>query len=392
MTGPGPAHAPTPPAAGTHGADDPAAVDLLQRMIEIPSLSGDEGALAAFLVERMRGMGLDAFVDEAGNAVGLRGMPASGGSWAGVARAVGEHAPTRVDLALLGHMDTVPGTIPVRLDDGVLHGRGAVDAKGPLAAFIVAAATANLPPGFRIAVIGATEEEAASSKGARHAAGVLMPERCLIGEPSGWDGVTLGYKGRLLAELLIQTPGSHSAGPDPTAAELACQWWNRVREGALALNGVGSGIFDQVQPRLRAIRSEHDGLHEHASARVGFRLPPGVSPHELEALCRDAAAGLPGVAALSFEGHEFAVRAARDTDLVRALTTAVRREGGRPRLVVKTGTSDMNVVAPAWRCPIAAYGPGDSTLDHTPHERIAISEYRASIRVLRHAIESLAGV
>src|SRR5260370_6981881 len=50
-------------------------------------------------------------------------------------------------IILLGHMDTVGGVIPVRLQDGALYGRGAVDAKGPLAAFLSAAARlASLEP------------------------------------------------------------------------------------------------------------------------------------------------------------------------------------------------------------------------------------------------------
>ena len=50
----------------------------------------------------------------------------------------------------------------------------------------------------------------------------------------------------------------------------------------------------------------------------------------------------------------------------------------------------MNVVARTWRCPIAAYGPGDSGLDHSPAERLDLDEYARSIRVVRGAIELLA--
>jgi LysW-gamma-L-lysine carboxypeptidase len=50
----------------------------------------------------------------------------------------------------------------------------------------------------------------------------------------------------------------------------------------------------------------------------------------------------------------------------------------------------MNVVGPVWKCPIAAYGPGDSLLDHSPNEHQRIDEYLASIRVLTRAIGSLA--
>jgi LysW-gamma-L-lysine carboxypeptidase len=43
-----------------------------------------------------------------------------------------------------------------------------------------------------------------------------------------------------------------------------------------------------------------------------------------------------------------------------------------------------------WQCPIAAYGPGDSALDHTPGEHLVIDEYLRAIGVLTRAVESLA--
>jgi LysW-gamma-L-lysine carboxypeptidase len=49
----------------------------------------------------------------------------------------------------------------------------------------------------------------------------------------------------------------------------------------------------------------------------------------------------------------------------------------------------MNIVGPAWGCPIVAYGPGDSSLDHTPHEHINIAEFRRSIDVLAQMLETL---
>ena len=49
----------------------------------------------------------------------------------------------------------------------------------------------------------------------------------------------------------------------------------------------------------------------------------------------------------------------------------------------------MNVVGPVWNCPIVAYGPGDSSLDHTPNEHIEVAEYETAINVLRTVLESL---
>jgi acetylornithine deacetylase/succinyl-diaminopimelate desuccinylase-like protein len=47
------------------------------------------------------------------------------------------------------------------------------------------------------------------------------------------------------------------------------------------------------------------------------------------------------------------------------------------------------VVGPAWGCPIVAYGPGDSSLDHTPNEHIEIEEFLRGIDVLAQALEAL---
>ena len=68
---------------------------------------------------------------------------------------------------------------------------------------------------------------------------------------------------------------------------------------------------------------------------------------------------------------------------------SIRQAGGEPRFKVKTGTSDMNVVAARWRCPIVAYGPGDSCLDHTPHEHLSLEEFARSVDVLEGVLRSL---
>lgn len=359
--------------ASLRAADDAQAIDILRELVSIPSLSGEEAALAARLVQHMEALGFDARVDEVGNAVGIR----SG------ARAV--DSPR--DIVLLGHMDTVPGEIPVRIDGDTLHARGAVDAKGPLATMLLAAAAAEIPPGVRLVVVGAVEEEVPSSRGARHIATQFRPRACIIGEPSGADGVTLGYKGRLLAELTLSREVSHSAGPGATATEIAVDWWIALRDLARRYSQGKARVFDQVQASLRSCETTTDGLTETARAVVGFRLPPGVDPFEFEQECRD----LTSQGELRFVSHERAHLTDRAEPIVRHFTSAIRASGVEPRPRIKTGTSDMNVVAPVWNCPIVAYGPGDSALDHTPEERISISEYLRAIQVLRMAIESLAG-
>ena len=334
-------------------------VTLLRRMVEIPSLSGEESALAAFLVETTRSLGFESRIDEAGNAVGVLGS-----------------GPT--EIVLLGHMDTVPGEVPIRIEDGNLYGRGSVDAKGPLAAFIAAAAVVGVLPGKRIVVIGATEEEAASSKGARHVARTRRPTCCVIGEPSGTRAITLGYKGRIVLAYEASTGASHSASKEGGVIEEGISFWNRINRWADEYSG-DRPMFDRLDPTLREIASANDGLTESVRFRASIRIPPGLTPAEVRAQVERLASA---TARLRFWGADPPYRAEKNTPLVRAFLRAIRREGLDPGFKVKSGTSDMNVVGPVWNCPILAYGPGDSNLDHTPNEHLDLIEYQRAIAVL----------
>ena len=345
-------------------------VAFLEELLTIPSPTGEEDAVAGYLIEQMAALGFEAGRDEAGNAVGT----------------IGNRAAAR-EIVLLGHMDTVPGHIPVRKDGGRLHGRGAVDAKGPLAAFVLAAArTAGKLDSVRVVVIGAVEEEG-DARGARHLARTMASPWCtIIGEPSGWEGITLGYKGVLSLEYRLVQPASHSAGQEPTAAERAVGFWNRLTAHTEAVNDGESGRFHTLDPALRALNTFSDGLSDRVIMRIVTRIPPGVQAADLGQRLNGWRDG----AELTFHSSDPPVQSEKNTPLVRALLRSIRAGGGKPRFKLKTGTSDMNVVGPAWGCPIVAYGPGDSSLDHTPQEFIEIDEYLGAIEVMTRALETLA--
>jgi LysW-gamma-L-lysine carboxypeptidase len=344
------------------------AIDLLTGLVSVYSPSGQERPAADYLVAAMRTQGLRAEVDAAGNAVGTLGE--------------GER-----ELLLLGHIDTVPGVVPVRREGSLLFGRGTVDAKGPLAAFVAAAARVGPLPNLRVTVVGAVEEEAATSKGAYHIVGHQAPPiAAIIGEPSAWDRVTLGYKGRLLVEYERVQPAAHSAGQVRGAPEEAVEFWLHVQRWCAAYNEGREGRFATVDPSLRAIRSSSDGLAERVEMSIGLRLPPGIElPPFIEAL--DAWAGEARVAT---RGYEQPYHGSRRTPLAGAFLAAIRAAGGTPAFVNKTGTSDMNVLGAHWACPLVAYGPGDSALDHTPHEHVDLDEYLRAIDVLERVIRRVA--
>jgi LysW-gamma-L-lysine carboxypeptidase len=344
-------------------------VTFLEALLSIPSPSGEEDAIAQYLIKQMSARGFQVDRDEAGNVIATVGDPDA------------EHK-----IVLLGHMDTVPGLVPVRLDGDRLYGRGAVDAKGPLAAFVLAAArVAPLLTGAQLVVIGAVEEEA-HSRGAHHLARSMPPpSTTIIGEPSGWQGITLGYKGTMSVDYRLVRSNRHVASGWSTPAEDAVGFWNRLTAYAASLNQGREQRFDTLDPALRTIHTSDSGLEGGVEMTIGLRLPPGGDVRALQRQMRSWS----GEAELAFPYSEAPFRAEKNTPLVRSLLRAIRAVGGRPRFKLKTGTSDMNVVGPAWDCPIVAYGPGDSALDHTPNEHIEIGEFLRGVSVLVKALGDL---
>ena len=345
---------------------------MLFDLVSAKSFSGEEGPAAVVFDRYAQALGLDSSIDEVGNAIAHRGASPE---------------DALVHIVCLGHIDTVPGDIPVRIEDGVLHGRGSVDAKGPISAMLIAGSRARLPEGVRLTIAGAVGEEAAGSIGARHLAPLWKPDACLIGEPSASNGVTLGYKGRLLARATAVCPNTHSAGKDPSASDEIISWWAGVLALVESFNQEPTRTFDQIQATISDMSSTCDGMQQRSVFDAGFRLPPAMDPETLieqvTALCNEHVT-------IEFDGAERAHATTRNDPVVRALSSAIRTCGMRPHPKLKTGTADLNVVAPVWQCPIAAYGPGDSSLDHTPIEHLPLDEYQRSIEVLTHAISTLA--
>lgn len=336
----------------------------LEALVREDSVTGDtERAVAAF-VEQARKLGLDAWRDEVGNAVAVAGRGAR-------------------EILLVGHIDTVAPPLPVRLAEGVLHGRGAVDAKGPLATFLCAAARLAECATHRIVVVGACDEEG-ESHGARHLLGRHRPEALVIGEPSGTNGVTIGYKGIVKIRYRLEDDLQHTGAPHPSVPDRGLAFWSAV-QGYLGQH-YGESMFDMPTVKLNEFQT-----HLLPTGRVEVRLsgsariPPGFDvPAFLEFLHARA-----GPAELDLPEWSPAWLGEKNAELTRAFVAAIREEGLAPRYVKKTGTSDANLLVPVWNVPCVAYGPGDSTLDHTPHERLEVADFERAVRVVERVLRRL---
>jgi LysW-gamma-L-lysine carboxypeptidase len=342
--------------------NDGEALELLEALVGIPSPSGGEGAAVRFLVERLAALGFDAEIDGAGNAVGR----------------LGGAGPR---LLLLGHIDTVTGAVPVERRGDRLYGRGTVDAKGPLVAFVAAALRAARGDQLRarVEIVGCVEEEAPSSAGAWFRARGPAPDALLVGEPSGSRAVTLGYKGFLRASLACERKVAHSAGAEPGAAALAARCFVALEEAAERFNSGREALYERILVHLRHFEHGSDGLLERARLDLGLRLPEDLPPEQAAPWLRELAPQFE----LTVDGGLPAWSGPRTGVLPRLLGRAIQRNtGAAARFLRKTGTADLNVLAPLWGCPAVAYGPGDSSLDHAPDEHVQLAEFSRGVAVL----------
>jgi len=335
--------------------------DLLRELVATPSVSGGEGDAAALLVEYFADAGREARVDAAGNV----------------------RAPGDDSVLLTGHLDTVPGEIPVRVEGGELWGRGSVDATGPLAA--MAAAAVETGASFA----GVVEEETTSA-GARHLVGTRdAPDAVVNGEPTGWDALAVGYRGLARATYEVETERAHSSRPEPNAVQRAVAWTERVQAafGDEPADDSAASVFESVTVKPVSFDGgpTADGRGVAATVDVEFRLPPGTTAGDARAAVADCTER----GSVTWEESIPPLAADPRSPAAGALRAGVRAAGGEPTHLRKTGTCDANVYAAAWDCPVAVYGPGDSNLDHAPDERIALDAFDRGVDALTTAASQL---
>jgi len=173
--------------------------DLAHQLIDIPSISGDEEAVARFLASYLRDLGYGITM--------LDGVPGRPGLLARTA------APPRVVFCT--HLDTVAPHVPASEDDAFLYGRGACDAKGIIAAQVTAAERLRAEGFDEVGLLFVVDEER-GSLGARAANAHPAAGDCrflIVGEPTE-NRLAVGSKGSLRLTLRCEGTGGHSAYPE----------------------------------------------------------------------------------------------------------------------------------------------------------------------------------
>jgi acetylornithine deacetylase/succinyl-diaminopimelate desuccinylase-like protein len=378
-------------------------VDLAARLVRIPSdgPDHDEREVVAALAHAAFALGLPAGEIVAAEA----GRPNL------VIRIAGVRPGRR--LVLNGHTDTKPPGDLARwpgdpwageLRDGRLHGLGAADMKGALAAMLHAAAALreeDLPADGELVLVFSADEEASGTLGLAHvlAATGLAADAAIIGEPSGIDdafdrlaigargfyGFTLRATGQRRHSGLVESSGPAGAiaalvrAVDrlPAAVDLGDGPSEAFPLGpSLTFTAIEAGVAPGIVPDeatargevrtvpgmthagvTKALRAALDVLRDEAGARLAVTLEP--DPEIWPASAIDA--GEPIVSALA------------------AATAAVL--GRAPRPGVFPGATEAHVFAARGIPCVPAYGPGRLAAAHVPDESVALAEIEAAAAI-----------
>jgi [amino group carrier protein]-lysine/ornithine hydrolase len=353
------------------------AVELLKKSLEQYTPSRSEASLANMIKDRcVNELGFEqVHIDNVGNVIATKGNG-------------------KPRILLCGHMDTVPGQIPVRIEDGFVYGRGASDAKGPLIAMLLAASEFPKQRGT-IIFAGLVDEEGNGTGVKQLVKSGVSADYAIFGEPSGIDNITIAYKGRLEIRLTCDVGTSaHASAPwlAKNSIEEIYDLWNAVKYEIDGIQ-IKNNKSDSISCSLTEISggSSHNVTPQKCKITIDIRIPTFTRCEGVLSILDKVIfniASTKGIKAnYRIEDKTEPFEADHASPLVRALSLSildVRKK--RPILLRKTGTGDMNILGNAFNIPVITFGPGDPHSSHTSNERLSIEEYVSSVDVFSRAL------
>jgi len=308
-------------------------------------------------------------------------------------------------LGFAGHLDVVPAGDGWASDPfvpeergGVLHGRGAVDMKSSIAAFVAACADIGEHPGTLSFIITGDEEGPATFGTPAlidwMAARGIRPDMILIGEPTSeerlGDVVKIGRRGSV--NLWVTVGGTQGHVAYPHRADNPIPRLARVIDALEALHlDDGNDAFQPSNLEITAVETSSNATNVipgWARAQLNIRfnnLQRGADLVEL--VRRTAEAAAPGARVeAKISGEAFLTPPGPIHDIVSA---AIEAETGlAPRLSTHGGTSDGRFLISL--CPVIDFGPPNATM-HKLDEAIAIEDLSALRRIYARVIRLALG-
>jgi acetylornithine deacetylase/succinyl-diaminopimelate desuccinylase-like protein len=393
--------------------------DLIQFLAEAVATPSHEDptAMREFLVETLAEYGHDATVDEAGNVLATRGRGDPHYVLNTHLDTVPPHVPyDRTDSPPAGVADA--GEVVAATGTDVIRGRGACDAKGPLAALLAAFLGAD--PDGRLTLTVTPDEERLST-GAHHLverddSPLASADGVIVGEPTGLD-VCTAARGRYEATVTIGGEPGHAADPHAGA--------NAVRAAAPVIQAIeefdretGTPSHDQLGPPTLTITGIEGGeATNRTPATCRLTIDRRPVPPETAAAFRDGLEshlrewiGDPFDVTVSLVERPTPFLSAFATDsgesLVRTLSGAARAEtavgsDADASAVRLDGAGDVRPFGAATEAayfadvaPTVVFGPGDladaaGAVAHAEREYVRVAEARAAARILETALKDL---
>ena len=291
-------------------------------------------------------------------------------------------------VAFAGHLDVVPpgedwGSDPFvpTLRGDLLYGRGAVDMKGSIAAFVAAArARAALPGTVSFLITG--DEEGAATYGTpvlmeHMAARGVVPDLCLVGEPTSThrlgDVVKVGRRGSVNMWIAVEGVQGHVAYP-----HLAD---NPVPRLLRILSAIDAIVLDEgtdwFQPSNIEITDLFVGnpatnvIPAKATARISIRFNDRHSGAGLVERIGGIVEGGGGTLTAKISGEPFLTQPGALSEMISGAIVAVT--GREPELSTSGGTSDARFLCKL--CPVVEFGLNNATM-HKRDEAVSVADLR----------------
>jgi acetylornithine deacetylase len=369
------------------------AQEMLAELVGIDSVSARSNAeIIGYLTARVERSGFAvrrfAYVDERGvekqNIVATIGPGASAGA---------------VELALVGHTDTVPydsnWTAALRLTEtqGKLYGRGACDTKGFIAAALTTIESTNLQALRRPLALVFTADEEVGCLGAKQLADakVLSARYSIVGEPTSLQPMRAG-KGYCLAEVVLKGREAHSAYPSLGASAVfrAARLVSRVERISVELQARQVASFDPPYTTVNV------GLINGGSAKniiagecrftLEWRPVPGqTARHMLDLLERAIAEERAADADYDCEIKVIRLDNGMETDADSPLVRMLEEATGKASGTIAFGTEAPQMAELGAQAVV--FGPGSIRVAHRTDEFVPIEELHACVRILSRAVE-----
>ncbi len=386
------------------------AIAFAQDLIRIPGPPGQESEVAQRVLEENKKLGFDdCWTDAVGNV-----FARLQGKGAGPALMLSCHLDV-VDVGDAASWEHAPFSGDVA--DGFLHGRGAMDIKGPLALQTYAAAQflEHRPPGDIIVAHTVLEERGGWGMEYLLEAGDVKPDVVLIGEATAGD-ICVGHRGR--AELIVEIHGlaGHASAPQrarnpiealPLVLPLIHEFAQQQRSAPLLGSATMAPTALETLPRSRNV------IPDRVRIVLDWRVIPGSTADQLRNSLDDflrerlrLPEGWSYVVEYSVEAQRTYTGKTRDRRMftpgflmsedhavVQAAVDVVSKQTGRtPQLRPWAFATDGGHSCGVHGIPTIGFAPGEERYAHTNRERLELASARVAYDAYPHLMRALQSV